>query len=168
MEWKNLAHFLYGRGFWYANPLEEIRSLNDEQLLWVPTEGALPILWHVGHIATREAMHIGSFIMGLPQDELIPPECEVFLDWSSVDGIRNETDGTAAVLRWVQETREAVHGWIDNLTEEDLQRIATDEEPDGALTVAHWLAITVAHTALHVGRIQGLRAQVEGIKERAC
>jgi hypothetical protein len=33
-EWKELAHFLYGKGFWYADPIREIKGLTEEQLFW--------------------------------------------------------------------------------------------------------------------------------------
>ncbi|MEA3311633.1 MAG: hypothetical protein U9Q76_05380 [candidate division WOR-3 bacterium] len=52
-EWKELAHFLYGKGFWYADPIREIKGLTEEQLFWVPNENSLPIIWQVGHIAHR-------------------------------------------------------------------------------------------------------------------
>jgi hypothetical protein len=39
---------------------------------------------------------------------------------------------------------------------------------DEGLSVAHWLFITTAHTALHIGRIQLLRSLIEGEHERAC
>ena len=63
-EWNDLAHWMYGdvrsdRGFWYAHPLHEIRGLTEEQLYWVPNEGCLCMLWHVGHIAHRERLHYG-------------------------------------------------------------------------------------------------------------
>ena len=38
--WKEVAHFLYGRGFWYADPLREIRGLTPEQLLELLSECA--------------------------------------------------------------------------------------------------------------------------------
>jgi len=167
-DWKELAHFMYGRGFWYSDPLAEIRSLTEEQLLWVPGPKMLPILWQVGHIATREVLHVGCFIMGKSRDELTPAPYDVFFEWSSVDEIRSEIDSVPDALRWVRETRESVHGWIDTLTDDDLGRVATDEEPDGALTVAQWLAITTAHTAVHIGRIQLLRALIEETRERDC
>jgi hypothetical protein len=40
--------------------------------------------------------------------------------------------------------------------------------PGDELSAAHWLFITVAHGALHIGRIQLLRALIEGKEERAC
>jgi hypothetical protein len=168
MEWKDLAQFMYGRGFWYTDPLNEIRSLSEEQLLWTPTDGTLPILWHVGHIAHREALHIGCFIAGLSQDDLVPPECGVFTDWESVDHICEEIDSVTNVLQWVKAMRERCHGIIDGLTDADLDRSAFGEDVDSHLTVAHWLAITPVHTGVHIGRIQGLRAQLEGTRERAC
>ena len=60
--WQELAHFLYGRGFWYADPLREIDGLQEEHLLWVPNPKALCILWHVGHIAHRERIHLCKFL----------------------------------------------------------------------------------------------------------
>ena len=67
--WTDLAGWLYGdvrtdRGFWYSHPLHEIRELDDDQLFWVPDENALCMLWHVGHIAHRERVHIAKLIQG--------------------------------------------------------------------------------------------------------
>jgi hypothetical protein len=39
---------------------------------------------------------------------------------------------------------------------------------DEPFTVAHWLFITVAHGAIHIGRIQMLRAMLLGEHDRAC
>lgn len=62
-EWKEIAHFLYGWDFWYAHadPFREIGGLTEEQLYGVPAPNSLCILWHVGHIAHRERLHIGRF-----------------------------------------------------------------------------------------------------------
>jgi hypothetical protein len=49
---------------------------------------------------------------------------------------------------------------------EDFAKVMPDAGDQ--LSVGHWLFITVAHTALHVGRIQMLRAIIEGTRERAC
>jgi hypothetical protein len=87
-EWKEVAHWLYGRGFWYANPPREIEGLTEEQLFWVPDPKSLCILWHVGHIAHRERIHIGRFLQGL-EGEIIPPRYRVFgPDWASVEDVR--------------------------------------------------------------------------------
>ena len=61
-EWNELAHFLYGRGFWYADPIGEIRGLTADQLLWVPNPNGMCLLWQVGHIAHRERLHFGVFL----------------------------------------------------------------------------------------------------------
>jgi hypothetical protein len=60
-----------GEGFWYSHPLYEIRDLNDEELFWVPDENALCMLWHVGHIAHREKLHIATLIQG-QEGQVIP------------------------------------------------------------------------------------------------
>ena len=166
-EWNELAHFLYGRGFWYADPLGEIRSLTDDQLYWTPSPKSLPIIWHVGHIAHRERVHVGVFLQGKEEHEVIPPEFEVFgPDWASVDDIREAVGSTADALRWVRDVREESHRFIETLGAEDFHR--KEAVSDLKLTVAHWLFITTAHTAIHIGRIQLLRALIEDKKERAC
>jgi len=60
-DWKGLANFLYGQGFRYASPLREIEGLSEEQLYWVPSGQSLCSLWHAGHIAARERLHVGVF-----------------------------------------------------------------------------------------------------------
>lgn len=165
-EWKELAHFLYGRGFWYADPFREIEGLTEEQLYWNPDPKSLCILWHVGHIAHRERTHIGRFLQGL-KGTIIPPQYEVFgPDWCSTEKIRQSIDSIPNVLDWVFDVREKSHEYIASLTEDDFHTVPPTSEFD--LSVAHWLFITTAHTALHIGRIQLLRALIEGKHERAC
>ncbi|MBM3187117.1 MAG: DUF664 domain-containing protein [Chloroflexi bacterium] len=165
-DWNQLAHFLYGRGFWYANPLAEVRGLTEEQLYWTPHPNALCALWHVGHIAHRERTHIGRFLQGL-SGEIIPSRYEVFgPEWASPDQVRASIDAVADVYEWVRTVREASHAYIASLREEGWSAIPP--QSDGELSVAHWVFITAAHTALHIGRIQMLRALIEGEKERAC
>ncbi len=172
-EWKDVAHFLYGRGtwvqvkgFWYADPLREIKGLTDEQLFWVPDPNSLCILWHVGHTAHREQTHIGRFLQGL-QGKIIPHQYEVFgTEWCSTEKVRLSVGSVQSVLAWVRDVREKSHEYIASLTEDDFHRVPPTSE--GGLSVAHWLFITTAHTALHIGRIQLLRALIEGKHERAC
>lgn len=165
-EWKSLAHFLYGRGFWYASPLREIEDLTEEQLFWAPDPKSLCILWHVGHIAHRERIHIGKFLQGL-KGTIIPPQYEVFgPDWCSTEKVRQSIDSVQGVLDWVFDVREKSHEYITSLTEDDFHTVPPTSEFD--LSVAHWLFITTAHTAVHIGRIQLLRALIEGKRERAC
>jgi len=165
-EWKDLAHFLYGKGFWYADPLREIDGLSEEHLFWVPDPNGLCILWHVGHIAHRERSHIGMFLQGL-EPTIIPEQFEVFgPEWSSVGKIRESIDSVQGVLSWVADVREESHKYITALSDKDFHTVPPTS--DQRLSVAHWLFITAAHTALHIGRIQLLRALVEDKKERAC
>jgi hypothetical protein len=165
--WNDLAHFLYGRGFWYAHPLDEIKGLSDEQLFWTPEANALCALWHVGHIAHRERLHIGRFLQGLPLDGLIPRGFDVFgHEWCSVEETRASIPSVQSVLDWASDVRAKSHGYIGTLDEEAFHAVPPTSE-DG-LSVAHWLFITVAHGALHIGRIQLLRALIERTHERAC
>jgi len=170
-EWKDVAHFLYGRGgpgfgFWYADPLREIKGLTDEQLFWVPDPNSLCILWHVGHIAHRERTHIGRFLQGL-QGTIIPPQYEVFgTEWCPTEKVRLSIGSVQGVLAWVCDVREKSHEYIASLTEDDFHCVPPTSEC--GLSLAHWLFITTAHTALHIGRIQLLRALIEGKHERPC
>jgi len=170
-DWQHLAQFMYGdvrydRGFWYSHPLWEINGLSDEQLFWTPDANSLCMLWHVGHIAHRERTHVGRFLQGL-KGEIIPPLYEVFgPDWCSADEIRQTIDSLAGVYEWVRDVRAQSNAYIASLSDEDWHKVPPGSE--GGLTVAHWLFITAAHTALHIGRIQLLRALAEGKRERAC
>ena len=165
-DWRDLAHFMYGRGFWYADPLKEIEGLTEEQLYWVPDPNSFCILWHVGHIAHRERVHLGIIIQGLTGD-IIPPQSDVFgTDWCTPEEVRRSVESVEQVLSWVRDVREESHEYIASLADEDLFRLVPTSEDE--LTVGHWLFITTAHTALHLGRIQLLRALVEGKHDRAC
>lgn len=164
--WQDVAHFLYGQGFWYADPLREIKDLSEEQLLWVPAPTGLCMLWQVGHIAHRERLHIGRFLQGT-QGALIPLEYDVFGHrWCTVEEMLASIGEVDSVLSWVREVRDQSHAYIDTLSEEDWHAVPDTSEDD--LSVAHWVFITATHTALHIGRIQMLRALVEGELERAC
>jgi hypothetical protein len=159
-KWKEVAHFLYGQGFWYADPLREIKGLSEEQLFWVPDPRSLPILWHVGHIAHRERTHIGKFLQGL-QGIIIPSPYEVFgTEWCPNDKVRQSVGSVQDVLAWVRDVRQESHEYITSLTDDDFHTIPPMSEE--GLSVAHWLFITTAHTSLHIGRIQLLRALIEG------
>lgn len=165
-EWKALAHFLYGKGFWYADPIREIKGLSEEQLFWVPGENSLPIIWQVGHIAHRERTHIGHFLQG-EKGQIIPERYEVFgTEWCSIEHLHKWVESVDDALTWVKEVRGKAHAFIDSLVPEDFHKVP--ETSEEGLSIAHWLFITTNHTALHIGRIQALRAMIEGIKEKVC
>lgn len=164
--WKEISHFLYGHGFWYANPVREVDGLTEEQLFWVPDPNSLCALWHVGHIAHRERVHIGNFLQAI-EGNVIPPEYEAFgPDWCSVEDIRKSIGSVKDVFEWVRDVREESHNYIQSLKAADFLKVPPTSAEN--LSVAHWLFITVAHGALHIGRIQMLRAMIEGKQERVC
>ena len=170
-KWKDLVHWMYGdvrtdRGFWYSHPLWAIHGLEEDQLFWVPDENSLCLLWHVGHIAHRERLHIGRFVQGL-DDTLIPASYEVFgPDWCSVDQVRASIDSATGVLDWVKAVRQESTTFIDSLSDDDFHKVPPSSE--FGLSIAHWLFITVSHGAIHIGRIQLLRAMLEGKRDRPC
>lgn len=162
----DLLPFIYGKGFWYANPLMEIKGLTEKQLLWTPDPNSLCILWQVGHIAHREQYHIGVFLRG-EQPDSIPEQYGVFgPEWCSTEEIISSIGSIDKVFKWVEDVREESHRFISSLKPEDLIRVTPAAGDD--LSIGHWLFITAAHTALHIGRIQMLRAMIEVKHERAC
>ena len=144
-----------------------MEGLSEEQLFWAPTSDCLCALWHVGHIAHRERYHVGHFLEGCAEAELIPEEFSIFgVDWCSVDTVRERVEKTDRVLDWAGEVREASHRYISSLKDEDYLTVPSSS--DEGQSVARVLFQTVGHTALHIGRIQMLRAMIEETYERPC
>ena len=171
--WKDVAQFLYAdarkdTGFWYAHPLGEVQGLTEEQLFWVPEPKSLCMLWHVGHIAHRERTHIGKFLQGL-EGEVIPPHYEAFgTEWCAVEQLRESIDSVSQVFEWVDQVRKDSKEFITSLSERDLLNVLPSSDFGAGLSIAHWLLITVSHGAIHIGRIQMLRAMLEGKNDRPC
>ena len=171
--WTDVAQFLYGDvksedGFWYAHPLKEIEGLTDDQLFWVPDPKSLCMLWHVGHVAHRESTHISS-ILQAPQGTPVPPEFEVFgTEWCSPEQVRASAGRVTDVFAWIEQVRRHSRAYIASLSDEDYLRVLPSSDFGMGLSVAHWLFITVAHGALHLGRVQMMRAILEGQYDRPC
>lgn len=170
-EWNDLAHWMYGdvktdRGFWYSHPLHVVDGLSEDQLFWVPDENCLCMLWHVGHIAHRERLHIGRFLQGIGE-ELIPAQYEIFgTDWCSVDKVRESVDSVDSVFQWVQEVRAQSTDFVNSLRDDDWHKVLPTSE--FGLTTAHWVFLTVSHGAIHIGKIQMLRAILERKQDNPC
>lgn len=170
-EWNDLAHWMYGdvktdRGFWYSHPLYVVDGLSEEQLFWVPDENCLCMLWHVGHIAHRERLHIGRFLQGIGE-ELIPAQYEIFgTDWCSVDKVRESVDSVDSVFQWVREVRAQSTDFVNSLRDDDWHKVLPTSE--FGLTTAHWVFLTVSHGAIHIGKIQMLRAILERKQDNPC
>lgn len=165
-KWKEVLLFMYGRGSWYGDPLAEVEGLTEDQLFWQPGDNCLPIIWHVGHIAHRERVHIGKFLQALPEP-VVPAQFKVFgAEWVPLEQIRNAVSSPAELFSWVREVRQGSLSYISGLEEEDFHSAAPTLQDE--MTVAHWLLNTAAHTALHIGRIQLLRALLEGRQEPPC
>jgi len=168
---KDLALWMYGdvrkgNGFWYSHEIGEIAGLTEEQLFWVPDPNSLCILWHVGHIAHREKTHIGRFLQEI-EKPIIPQGYEVFgTKWCSAGELRKSIDSIDNVFAWAHRVREDSRNYITSLKDEDFNTVTPTSE--GGLSIGHWIFITSAHTALHIGRIQLLRALIEGRHEEPC
>jgi hypothetical protein len=168
---KDLALWMYGDvrtgdGFWYSHEIGETAGLTEEQLYWVPHQNGLCILWHVGHIAHREQVHFGRFLKGL-ENTVIPQGYEVFgTEWCSVKTLSRSIDSIDDVFAWARNVREDSRNYIKSLKNEDFSTVPSTSER--SLSIGHWLFITSAHTALHIGRIQLLRALIEDRHEEPC
>jgi len=164
-QWSQAFHWGFG-GFWYADQLKEIDGLSEDQLFWTPSSKSLCILWHTGHIAHRERFHIGWFLEG-QREALIPLQFEVFgPEWASVEEVRASIGSIDAVKDWVRKVRAQSHSYIASLGEDDFHKIPASS--DEGHSIAQVLIQTIGHTAVHIGRIQLLRALIEDRKERAC
>ncbi|MCR4440442.1 MAG: DinB family protein [bacterium] len=165
-KWKEVLLFMYGRGSWYGDPLAEVEGLTEDQLFWVPADNCLPIIWHVGHIAHRERVHIGKFLQALPEP-VVPPAFRVFGgEWTGIEQIKSALSSVQELFAWVRQVRQESISYISGLGEEDFHSAAPTLQDE--MTVAHWLLNTASHTALHIGRIQLLRAMLEGRQEPPC
>ncbi len=170
-KWQELTHWLCrdvqtDKGFWYSHPLFEIGGLTAEQLFGVPHPNGLCMLWQVGHIAHRERVHIGRFLEGL-EGTIIPPKYEVFgTEWCATEEVRRCVGRARDVLAWLRDVRKTGSEYVASLSDDDSHTVPPPSAFDQS--AAHWLLITVAHTALHIGRIQLLRALIEGKHERPC
>lgn len=167
-KWNELTGWLYGdvntdRGFWYSHPLRELEGLTEEQLFWTPEENSLCMLWHAGHIAHRERAHITEIMQGVGSD--IPPQYEVFgTDWRSVADVRKSIDSVENAMKWIEAVRAGSAEYIDSLTEADFHK----PSHAAGLTIGHWIFITVAHGALHIGKIQALKNMLLGKRDNPC
>lgn len=161
------VHWAFGRGFWYADPVEEVKGLTAEQLFWVPTPRSLCAIWHIGHIARAECFHIGHFLQGQPKNQIIPARYDIFgIDWNSIETVRAQVKEPEEVMTWFREVRLTSHDYIAGLRPEDYSTVPASS--DEGHSVGQVLFQTVAHTALHIGRIQMLRAMIEKKNERRC
>ncbi len=97
-----------------------------------------------------------SVAIGSDEEPEFDPSGEIYVTADRVED----------VFAWVREVREKSHEFIDSLDDGAFHSIPSTS--DEGLSVAHWLFITTAHTALHIGRIQLLRSLIEGEHERAC
>ena len=166
-EWNDVAHWCFGHGFWYTDPVQEVRGLSEDQLFWVPSATSLCALWHVGHIAHRERYHIGCLLEGHSEKEIIPGKFDIFgVDWCSPETVRERVDSVDSVLNWSRQVRQSSHDFISKLDEKDFHVVPASSQEGNS--IARVLFQTVAHTALHVGRIQMLRAMIEHKHERPC
>ena len=159
--WHDAFHWGFGRGFWYADPLEEVKGLTDEQLLWSPMPGIHCVLWHVGHIAHRERFHLAVLLHGRPENEVIPARFSIFgcnVGFPSADELLDAVGSVEDVKEWVGDVRQCSHEFIDSLEERDFNRLP--ESSFEGNSIAKVLMQTMGHTGVHIGRIQLLRAMM--------
>ena len=166
-EWNQAMHWACGHGFWYTDPVDEVKGLTEEQLFWMPAPKALCALWHIGHIAHRERYHIGHLLEGYAESELIPDGFDMFgLVWCSPQTIRSRIERADSVMNWSREVRQTSHDYISRLQDEDYHSVPASSHEGNS--VARVLMQTVGHTAVHIGRIQMLRAMLKNTNERPC
>jgi hypothetical protein len=101
------------------------------------------------------------------QGQIITPQYDVFSTrWQSVDEIHHSIDSVPNVLAWVEQVRAQSTAYVATLQDDDFSRVPPTSEE--GLAIGHWLYITIAHGAIYIGRIQMLRAMLEGGYDRPC
>jgi hypothetical protein len=149
-------HWAFGRGFWYADPVAEMKSLSEEQLYWSPAPDIQCVLWHVGHIGHREDFHIQCLLKGRDEKEVFPDKWGIFSDcpYEAVP-FRNTFPEPGEITNWMRSVRARSHEFISGLKSTDYNSVPRSSFEGGS--IARVLMQTVGHTALHIGRIQLLR-----------
>jgi hypothetical protein len=154
---------MYGRGFWYADPLYEFNGLTENQLYWTPDANCMCLLWHAGHIAERECRNLGQYCPDCPGYN-VPKPYRVFAEWSNVKDVRGAGPWTD-VFNWVRDVREESHRFIDSIKER-WHEVPPDSREH--LSIASWVFITAGHTAEHIGRIKHIKAMLLRKPEEVC
>jgi len=149
-------HWAFGRGFWYADPLAEVKDLSEEQLYWSPTPDIQCVLWHVGHIGHRECFHIQCMLKGRDEKEVFPEKWKLFFDCPyETHRFRNTFPEPREITGWVRDVRSNSHQFISQLKLADYNTVPRSSFMGNS--IAQVLMQTVGHTGLHIGRIQLLR-----------
>ena len=91
---------------------------------------------------------------------------EIFKEWCSAKKLRDSIDSIDNVLSWATKVRDKSRSYIMSLEEQDFSKVPSTSK--SGLTVGHWIFITSAHTALHIGRIQLIRSLIEDRHEEPC
>jgi len=161
--WNQSFHWGFGCGFWYADPLQEIQGLREDQLYWSPSPDIPCILWHIGHIARQERVHIGTLLQGKSVDSIIPPTYNIFGLDQDISRFAEVIHSVQAVLNWVKEVRSESHRFIASLKESDFHRIPPSSFEGNS--IAQVLIQTIGHTGLHIGHIQAMRTRVKEVTQ---
>jgi hypothetical protein len=149
-------HWAFGRGFWYADPLAEVKGLSVAQLYWSPAPDIQCALWHVGHIGHRECFHIQCMLKGRDEKGEFPDKWRGFFDcpYEAVR-FRETFPDPSEITRWVKSIRARTHEFISELKATDYSCVPVSSFEGNS--IARVLMQTVGHTGLHIGRIQLLR-----------
>ena len=78
-----------------------------------------------------------------------------------VGGATRLTNSGLSITEW-----QPIIGTVPPLSDADWHQVAARSE--FGMTVAQWVFITAVHAAMHLGRIQLLRALLEGEHDRPC
>ena len=147
--------FMYGDRFWYSDPLKAVADVGADDLYWTPPPGVKCILWHLGHIAHKEEVHIGVFLE-TPQRKRVHPELdELFMHGTGADTMKETVPDPELVFAWMKHVRAETRRFIGGLTPDGFDRVPPASH--GGLNIGQWLGITLVHTGVHLGQIYALK-----------
>jgi len=147
--------FMYGDRFWYSDPLDAVGDLDTDGLYWMPQADVKCILWHLGHIAHKEEVHIGVFLETPARQRVHPELDELFMHGTGAHAMREIVPDPELVFAWMKHVRSETRRFISGLTPDAFDRVPPASH--GGLNIGQWLSITLVHTGVHLGQIYTLK-----------
>jgi uncharacterized damage-inducible protein DinB len=133
-----------------------IADFSDADMLARPTPLANHAAWQVGHLVVAERNLVNAFQPGAVL-ELPAAFTAKFTKETSKVNDPAAFPKKAELIDALNNTRQATIAWAKGLSEADLDKPGPEKMKSFAPTIGHLLAMTPAHTMMHVGQFQVIR-----------
>jgi uncharacterized damage-inducible protein DinB len=133
-----------------------IADFSDADMLARPTPLANHAAWQIGHLAVAERNLVNAFQPGAVP-ELPAAFAAKFTKETSKVNDPAAFPKKAELMDALYNTRQATIAWAKGLSEADLDKPGPEKMKNFAPTIGHLLAMTPAHTMMHMGQFQVIR-----------